>query len=381
MKSKKFTVLFICVALLLWGAWYLSEQYAREYGPTSKLQQKESFVKLISEVWTFAKVNGDEICKKNENTDDFFYQCNPHYFSCLIKNNLLSSMYEKLNLSVSLSPDYIYKNQSGYKEYKYTANINGNIHAISLKDSCHEVYLPQRFYPFLVEQRLHTYEWDNHSRNIFVDKYLVRAFEVLEYAKEIKDLELISKFKNVSQSSVAVNLSVEQMKSYCRFHGKEIMSAEVFDAASIFPEDESDNKSRLLRAPYYPWHRKNTDSILFDVQEKNKKIEEKEIQKLCRKNFSKDCLKFSFINYDRENVSWMGMYEVFGGYLEFLVNTLYPLENLKLSSKYFPAKSKVHRTGVRGYWDMEGFGLNNLLIKGEESLEEYEIAFRCMRVM
>lgn len=356
---------------------YLSERFDREYAASFKLTEYQDYLVELSEVWRIGKTQNDETCKTQQNTDEFFYQCNPKYYSCLIKNDLIK--HSKSNIKIE--SEYEVRQKSTHREYLYKLVVDGVSQELVLKDSCHEVYLPQRYYPFLVENRKHTYDWDNHHKNIFVDKYLVRAYEIIDYAKDTKNSSLLETYSKSNDADIVYNLSKDQMKDFCHYQGKEILSAQVFDAASIFPEDEQDNHSRLLRAPFYPWSRKNTKTEIFEAQENNQKITSEIRSKLCTKIYAKDCKDFPYINYSRESVSWMGMNEVLGGYFEYLPNVIYPLENLKISSMYYPLKSKVHRTGIRGYWDTEDFGVNNLLIKNYEEglIEDYKIAFRCMR--
>ncbi|EQC47208.1 hypothetical protein M900_0517 [Bacteriovorax sp. Seq25_V] len=349
------------------------ENLDKQYAQMLLLDKYTQALGQLNTIWENGEVEADGQCKQLEDVDLLYYQCNPRYISCLIKNNILQK-----KIGLNLNPEYKYIQDNISRRYEFKSDEFN----FTLIDSCHEAYLPQRFYPFLVNNREHTYEWDNHSKDLFIDKFQVRVGEYKDYL-ETSNNKLPTHLENLKDQDIVFNLSKDEMKKYCAFQGKEVLSAMVFDAGAIYPEDISDNHSRLFRAPYYPWSRKNSSSELFKIQKnKNYEIDKNLKVSLCPKVYSRDCSEEKYIHYNRENVSWMGIYEVMGGYMEYTPNIIFPGENIKLSSIYFPWTSSKHRTGMRGYWDGEGFGFNNIAWKGDENLaaqDEFKIAFRCMR--
>lgn len=352
------------------------------------LVEKSDFLQRLAvesgKVWRNADLENDQICKSYKNVDESYYQCNAEYFDCVLKNNLLSISYQSSLVKLGIKEKYKTNILPTHKEYIFNLDIdNGLGLSMRLKDSCKEAYLPQRYYPFMANQREVTIEWDNFSKTIFVDKNLVRTSEIKEWALATKNEEILKRISSEDRQAVATNFSIEEMTNFCAYNGKHILSAKVYDAASLHPEDISSPELKLFRAPYFPWSRKNSQTDIFKIQ-KGIEIEltDKKRNKLCQRVYSQDCLNENFIQYNSLSTTWTGINETLGGVMEFVTNTIHPKENLILSSKYFPWKSKVHRVGVRGFWDGEGHGANNFEF-GKYALtkfpEKLEVGFRCMR--
>jgi hypothetical protein len=352
------------------------------------LVEKSDFLQNLAvesgKIWRNADLANDQACKTLKNVDDSYYQCNAEYFQCVLDKNLFSVGFNKRFIKVSSTKKYSPKILSTHKEYLFNLEVDESHHIVMrLKDSCKEAYLPQRYYPFLANQRDVTIEWDNFNKSIFVDRNLVRISEIRDWAKQSNNSSILKRVSKESSESIATNFSIEEMNNYCAFHGKHILSAKVYDAAVLHPEDISSPEVKLFRAPYYPWSRKNSQTEIFKIQ-KGQKIDlnEDKRSKLCQRVYSQDCMKSSFINYNSLSSTWSGINEALGGVMEFVTNTIHPKENLILSSKYYPWKSKVHRVGVRGFWDGEGYGANNFEL-GKFAIvkfpEKVEIGFRCMR--
>ena len=265
----------------------------------------------------------------------------------------------------------------------FPLELNDHKITLRLKDGCRETYLPQRYYPFLTNDRSLTIEWDNFSKDIFVDKYLVRVFEVKDWARNVERNDILERFKTFKDEDIAVNLSVKDMENYCSYQGKHILSARVHDAMSIHPEDISDSKTKLMRAPYYPWSRRNSSTQIFKLQKKQlKALNPKDKKSLCKRVYSKDCEEFKYTHYESSSVTWTGVFETMGGPLEYVRNIIHPGENINLSSRYFKWSNKVHRLGYRGAWDEEEFGDKNFDFSKHgvsEKIRSFEIGFRCMR--
>jgi hypothetical protein len=388
---KKTPILIIVLILTaLVGYYFYNPSYFIE-----KKAKKTSNVDFLAEVgdelayiWKNADLAGGKECfvHTEEFVDDSFYQCNPDFISCLLDRGLLKVTHQGQRLRLYSNIDgYHYVQRPTHREFLFQL-IYGkdNVFEVRFKDTCREVYVPQRFYPFLLNNRDVTVEWDNFDKNIFVDKYLVRNWEALLWAKKVKNNEVLAKLKGRLPYEYVTNLNPQEMKSYCNFQGKKILSARLLDAISIHPEDIVNPKSRLFRAPYYPWSRKNSETILFKIQ-KNLSVEnlESEKENLCHQVYSQDCLNRKLRHYTTWNSSWLGAYDIMGGPLEYVYNEINPRENIKLSSVYFPWKSKVHRTGIRGYWDGEGLSKVNFDFGKFNSINkesDFQVAFRCMRL-
>lgn len=342
--------------------------------------------KQIGLVWRNGEVAGDSVCKEFQNVDNLYYQCNPHFMACALNKKLLKIAHKRDRYTLKSTDEFKYHQTPNHREYIFeVAETNNPEESIKfrLKDSCREVYLPNRYYPFMANQRGVTIEWDSFNKEIYVDKFLIRVWEIIEWAKQIGRSDLIESFKKSPKHKVAVNLSLKDMNAFCSYQGKHILSARVSDAISIHPEDISDPEAKLFRAPYYPWARKNSQTKIFKLQKGElNKLDEKEHKQLCRKVYSLDCKNLDYTDYSGETVTWAGAYEFMGGPLEYVRNIIHPHENINLSSYFFKWSSKAHRLGMRGFWDGEGFALNNLKLKDiaiENKINEVEIAFRCMR--
>lgn len=352
------------------------------------LVEKSDFLKDFSievgKIWRNADHEGDTICKNAKNVDESYYQCNPSYFKCLISNSLINPYYQKNKISIAQNGEFQTRVTPSHTEYLFDLLVDKKYPLkLRLKDSCREVYLPQRFYPFMANQRTVTIEWDSFGRDIFVDKNLVRNKDILNWAKRSGKEKTVQEFEKKPDEEIATNLSIEDMSSFCSSQGKHILSARVYDAMAIHPEDIASPDIKLLRAPYFPWSRKNTETKIFKIQ-KNLEVNlsESDRLRLCQRVYSSDCGELDYIHQSIESTTWTGAKETLGGVFEYMTNTIHPRENLKLSSRYYPWKSKVHRLGVRGYWDGEGFSANNFEL-GKYNLVKFpdniEIGFRCMR--
>ncbi|MFG1493429.1 hypothetical protein [Halobacteriovorax sp. ZH4_bin.1] len=387
---KKIIFTSILILSIGLGYWLFTNEKS---GPKLSNEEIIEIVKTLKFEWENAHLDKEGMCKKLSYVDDQYYQCFPEYMACLLEKKLVNVHINKKLVPITMKGSYRYHQMPSYRYYDFTVKAEGFNEELKLSfvDSCQEVYVPQRYYPFLANKRDVTISWDNFNRNIFVDKYHVQNWEVLNWAKASKHKlaqQAANKIKERNKYTYAYGLSIDEMEAYCSFQGKSILSARVFDAISIHPEDLNDTTTKYLRAPFYPWERKNTKTLLNEIQRmKDFHIDEitnEERLKLCEKDYSSECLDLNYIQKDSRNVSWAGVYEVFGGPLEYLRNIIHPSENIKLASFYFSWHQKAHQTGMRGYWDGEGFGLNNIAFDPFISKEigpEYKIAFRCMRTL
>ena len=337
----------------------------------------------INEVWKYAKVTEDLICRPYGNVSNHYYQCNEEYFTCLLKEKKINILLKKKRTLIESILKPIYRVGPISKGYEYQLKIKNKRLDVFLEDSCSEVYLPQRIYKTFVLNRDLSVEWDNFNKDIFVDKYLIRVKDIKYWAVR-NGLE--NKIIKREAFEIVDNFLVSEMNDYCISEGKRVMSSQVWDAMSIYPENMANNLAKNIRLPYYPWTRKNSETDLFLLQKKTlERVDEKSIKYLCEKVFAAECLniKDSIMYKNTNTVTWMGSFETLGGVMEYTDNVINPNENLKLSSFYFPFSSKVHRVGVRGYWDGKGFYRPNFRFKNfnqKNKDEEFKVGFRCMRL-
>lgn len=387
---KKISLTFIII-LSLGVSYYF---YTKD--STKKKLSNEEIVEVVNTLkfeWENANLDKDGICKKISYVDDQYYQCFPEYLQCLLDKKLINLHSKKRLIPVSLNGSYTYHQMPTYRYYDFSISVEGYSDKLSLSfvDSCQETYVPRRFYPFMANKREVTISWDNFNRDIFVDKYLVQNWEIINWNKLDKSKASNSSYEKVKERNkytYAYGLTVEEMEAYCKFQGKTILSAQVYDAVTIHPEDLTDNKTKYLRAPLYPWERKNTKTLINEIQRKKEffsdEISKEQKEQLCNRDYSYECLDLNYIQKNGQNVSWTGVYDIFGGPFEYLRNIIHPSENLKLASHYFSWHSKAHQTGMRGYWDGEGLGINNIAfdpLVAKDLNNDYKIAFRCMRSM
>ena len=341
------------------------------------------FSENLSREWKYPSLNDKNECIEEGFKSRDHYSCQPDYMQCLLKNRLLDVKIKGRIIKYKLLSDILLKKSSAMRSYQLDIEIENQKHKVTLIDSCREIPLPKRVYPFFVAKRKVKTEWDNLDRTIFVDKYRVRNWEVLRWAIASKNNKLIEDLKNKKMLDVSDSLSPAEMTKLCSFYGKQLIDARVMDAAMIFPEEMDNPKSKLLRAPYYPWERRNSNTKLYDIQFRNAEILEKDIVDICKNSYAFECLHLAKSDSLVDSDSWMGMKEVMGGEFQFVKNNLNPSENILLSSEYFTLKSKAHRTGVRGAWSGEGktrkefefFEFNGDLRKEGE----FNVNFRCMR--
>lgn len=381
---KKIVIITGVLTLTILVGYFFHHKTQRKLTLVEKSVFLQAFATEIGQLWRNADLEGDQLCKKTLNVDDSYYQCHPGYFKCLIDKDLIDFRMKKKKVSLKISSSYKSIQRPTHIEYLFPLKVNGLYDLkLRLKDSCREVFLPQRYYPFLANQRDVTIEWDNFNKKIFVDRNLSRVWEVRQWATKVKNNIVLKKLKELPASDIAINLEIVEMQKYCSYQGKHILSAKVFDAMSLHPEDISSPEVKLFRAPYFPWSRKNTKTNIFKIQKKQDiTLTEKQSENLCKRVYAKNCTSVPFQSYSSLSSTWMGARETLGGVMEYVTNTVHPKENIVLSSKYYPWSSHVHRVGIRGYWDGEGRSMNNFDF-GKYPIQVFpnslDIGFRCMR--
>lgn len=255
---------------------------------------------------------------------------------------------------------------------------------IFLKDNCRQVEIPQGFYRYGSQNTKNL--WHTSYVSYSIDKHLVRNLDVEEWLSQLTTSALaIDKisFEKGEPYEPASALTTTQMKRYCAFRGSQILSSRVLDTITyhhgrVAVEEISTRAPGPNPSPY-PFGPRLIDSPHYFAL-KNKL---KATNQTCQKINSLECLEL-VPNLLSWGVGWSGVREILGGPLEYVENKEMPRRNLKLSSFYFPLKSKVHMAGVRGFWNGEDYkrqkSFNFFRYSAVKSSEKYKVGFRCMKL-
>ncbi len=307
-----------------------------------------------------------------------YLKCNPRYILCLMESKGLKIDLDGEEREVILqeadyhliTPANANVRNLARASYLFELRLSRSNKSLPLllEEDCREVFLPERIYKYK------NFIWDNYHANIFVDQYPVTFLEVadwLRFSPEEKNEKIELPKIQAELSHYAYGLNLEQMKSYCAFKGKQLMSSEVYDAASFYPADLNNPQEELIVNAPYSWTRK-------------KKITNEEA--LCSKIYSEECLtKAPLVPLSNEAATWSGMFLSLGGPLEALYNPVDPEQNLKASSFYFPFNSSWQQLGARAHWEGEETRERDFDWGKKQPrpkvLDGYQIGFRCMRTV
>ncbi len=335
--------------------------------------------------------NCEESLGKKKNISEYYTRCNPSFLQCYFGNMKFIKV-EYNGDEFQISPERI--NNKVYTYDKLEKSIQVNLRHKSnsdqslnviLQDACHETYLPQRVYTHtsFENDQVSYWKWDNFNRHIFVDKFLVTNRDVLDWL-DFDEQNNFTEFekKNLSKSKKAApvtTLTVDKMKKYCEFFGKKILSSYVFDAATFHPGDYDNTSPSGFITSYFPWTDRFKESFLYKSKNDDYQLTKKD----CDLIFTKECtFKYMMEFYSRKSSSWIGIFQVMGGYPQYLEPGVYKYENLFLSSKYFDNSSLWHRLGRRSYWSGNGFQDKDFLKDiMPANIEEMGVGFRCMRTV
>ena len=251
-------------------------------------------------------------------------------------------------------------------------------------DDCKEAILPEGVYGLGEYRRGGDFVWDNFNRAIAFDRILVSRQDILNWL-DTAEVGREAELREANEGRhlrhfPAHGLLLDEMRAYCRFQGKRLMQAHIWDAASFIPADpKRSGQNAAVRAPY-PWTRNRRSSFLERAKEEDISLETKD----CSLAYVKGCESLSpWANHIYGQPSWSGMFQTLGGTMEVVDNPFRPGRNLKISSRHLPPHSPWHRLGRRGRWDGEGLFPRNVNFGRygrQEGLEApLEIGFRCMR--
>ncbi len=300
-----------------------------------------------------------------------YYNCQPHFWQCYwqggvtgktpsIKVELFGQTYEvQANSVFAAIPAYsnfprFYEMlklsgsglnlQYGYKVELSVKEIPGLTQTLLLTDTCRDTYLPERIYGYGKRPASgEGFIWDNFGRRIFVDRFYVTNQMVNEWHVLKNEPEKV--ISDRSLWPLPASLPLESQKDYCSYFGKRLMTAEIFDAASMTPTDFQNSKPLKVVRAQTPWQRDHSRSFMGvarinpDYQLTPLDCQLAQVQGCREKYFTTD------------SSSWMGMNFPLGFFQESLVNTIEPGLNLKKSSRLLPASSPWHELGLRSSWD------------------------------
>jgi hypothetical protein len=288
-----------------------------------------------------------------------YLKCNKFFLQCFIKET-------SFNL-IKIDSVEVLKNG----DVTIDVNFNAKTKKLLLKNNCHEVKLPQRWYGYGSYPKVgDDIEWNNFDRDIYVDKYQVNIHDVYIWDESrVPD----SLREDTSKWHLpATFLLKDEMVKYCLDHGKQIMNALIFDALSFHPIDlDKPDKTPVFRSPN-PWTVKYKNTFL------NPKLNLPIDKNSCAQAYVKECKKdFLYTDYLKNSVSWSGVFQILGGEMEFMRNPIEPNKNLFVSSSLFSRYSAFHSSGLRFFWDGLGHRKKNFdFLDVDKNLP---VAFRCFR--
>lgn len=292
-------------------------------------------------LWKTGQMKCPKSLGKAFDVGDDYLKCNPRFILCALEDKALKIELNGEEREVRLNQaDYrlVTPGNSSVRylpraSYLFELRLEKSSKTLPLllEDDCHEVFLPERIY------KAKSFVWDNFKSNIFVDKFLVSFAQIADWMRFGGETKIELPKTQEELAGFAYGLSLDQMKSYCAFKGKQLMSSEFYDAASFYPADMANPEEEEITNAPYPWTRK-------------KKITEDEA--LCSKIYSEECLeRRPFKKFGTEAATWSGMFQSLGGPLEAMVNPIEPDKNLKASSFYFPFSSPWHQLSERAHWE------------------------------
>lgn len=308
--------------------------------------------------------------------DESLLRCSPMLIECIAKYNDRELMLKK-DVRSGKWYRYLTKSNVSHAGLK-SSGISLQLQhpetkeelSIFLEDNCQEVYLEQRAYAYgepPVSPDQEDYRFDNFNQLLYLDRHLVTNAEVNDWI-HFGNSDFTKNLSTKSGEDLfnpAISLTINQMRDYCSFRGKQLMMAHYFDAATFLPMDLSEKIPEVnRRSPYY-WTKKKS-----------------EYKNDCSKIFARECLSERPFSLNRSEPTWAGMMDSMGGVFEAFHNPIDPESNLKASSFYFPFNSPWHKLGFRAGWDGEGHALRNFDFRGlnpEEKMDKFQVGFRCMR--
>ena len=314
-----------------------------------------------------------------------YYQCQPHVWQCFWQGGLKPNPSIEVSVSgetfhvratahapaqpaVSSHARFIeltkrvgegLKQNYGYVVELEVRELPGLSQMVLLTDTCRDTYLPQRIYGYgqVDNKKSEGFLWDNFNRHIFIDKFYVSNQQFNDYLIATKSLGPIVDDRKLWPEPAAV--SADQQKAYCSYFGKRVLEAKLFDAATMTPTDAKNPFPERVIRPATPWQR-DLGRTFLGMSRINPDYQLSPLD--CQLAQVKGCAPKFFTT---DSATWMGMNFGLGFYPEHLPNSIEPLKNLKVSSRFELASSPWHELGKRATWS------------GVQDPEKPVTAFRC----
>ncbi len=302
---------------------------------------------------------------------DHYFKCNPDYMKCLLAQRpSFGNIRVSWHRVVSAAPGRDWGLALKLEHKKH-------IETLILGDSCSQINLPQRRYSFKAKNS--DIRWDNFDRDIWIDRTPVNWRSIQEWSRsqniKLKNVEL-DKIQIKFRHLPAVGLTQKEMDLYCRYRGKRIASAHVFEAASYHPRNKNEVRpKRVVRTPY-PWTIYRKSDFLYKARKSRWKPNKAD----CRKAYVAGCEEVIAIENANDVIpTWSGLIDTLGGVPEYLENRFEPNANLFLSSSDLPAASTWHELGKYATWNGAGFSQADFVIETKEEISFPILpGFRCM---
>lgn len=343
------------------------DQSIRDNSDLSDLIKKSSEIQRQwwegedSEAWGEIKEQCLSFYGINEKFDESLIRCNPMLLKCM---NLFSKKW-KGSFDENISLISALKEKDGGYFVRILGKNNLYLNVL-LKNNCHEVFLEEKNYAYGEEPKPNEgddFIFDNFNQKIYLDKHLVTNWEYKEY---LNSQSPVNNFKAANNELFlpVTNITLTDMNNYCIFHGKELMNAHFFDAATFLWETNNLGQKILKRSPFY-W-----------TKNKKEKIQS------CSQVFTKECFNSQKYILNSISPSWSGIMDSQGGVMEAYKNPIEPNKNLRVSSFYLERNSKWHYLGKRANWTGEGSERRYFNLKDAEidvGQTTFKVGFRCMR--
>lgn len=299
-----------------------------------------------------------------------YLSCNPHYLECWargeagipaeipvvlgdktfhlrLSNSFPNSRHGKWVTRAELNVPHV--PLSGLLVEVEVKEMPGKSWPMILDDSCRGSALPQRRYSYgprpEKRERPHEMDWDTDGRNIIIDKFLVSRSDVNTWWQATAKPAPLPETNAKLWALPAIGLTETERSEFCAWHGKKVMEAHLWDAATMNPPNIDRPFPEFVVKSWLPWTRDRRGTF-FEEAALNPDWEPRAID--CALAYVKECQgKFPYLPHETDNVSWMGIYQVLGGTPEYLRNPVEPELELKASSQFLSAADPLHQLGRR----------------------------------
>lgn len=337
------------------GIIYFSDKNDQEYDDFYKIHQ---FSLSLVELWQKGDIDGVKNCPEIDPlAGNSYLKCNLSFLNCFIKDKEFDVQFKG---SKKLGPHY---------GQVLEISKNKSVLELFLKEDCHEISLPARWYGYSTYPTTgEDIVWNNFNRKIVVDNRLVLNKEIIDWNKEIVPKAILDDFKKWHLP--ATYLTKNQMQQYCQSRGKQVMNALIYDAITFYPLYRDDPKKLPVYRVANPWTVKLNNTFL--------KLKKSPNAQECSQAYVKDCKGlFPYEDYLNNSISWSGLFQSLGGPMEYMRNPINPKQNVLLSSYHFSVNSDVHELGKRGYWDGAGHAPKNFEFGEKMEDKKIDVGFRC----